>query len=239
MGVLIKDYIKFMDFNSKIEKLYLMSREAPTPKEKEVLKNLPYQQGVLDFSSLLGDRSFENREITYEFLYLETDGKRIATLETNLKKRLMQHGRNPIFDSHDPKYYWLGKCKSVTAEKDSGFQRLKVTIVFDCYPYMIRRTNYFDDYWDTFDFNDDIAIYTKYVIKGSLDFPFYNASSVSVRPDIIVDSRMTITINDGDPVTISPGDKKDYYLSLRTGNNVIHVEGNGILQIHHQWEVMG
>ena len=64
----INEYIQFMGFNSKNEKLYLMERNAPTPDEKEILKNLPFKQGVLDFSALLGSRVFENREIEYVFI---------------------------------------------------------------------------------------------------------------------------------------------------------------------------
>ena len=49
MGLEINEYIQFMGFNSKNEKLYLIERNAPTPEEKEILKDIPFKQGVLDF----------------------------------------------------------------------------------------------------------------------------------------------------------------------------------------------
>lgn len=38
MGIVIKNYIEFMNFNSKSEKLYLLDRQAPTPDEKRNIK---------------------------------------------------------------------------------------------------------------------------------------------------------------------------------------------------------
>lgn len=235
----INEYIQFMGFNSKNEKLYLMERNAPTPDEKEILKNLPFKQGVLDFSALLGSRVFENREIEYVFMLFNTPYNQRKIVERNIKQKLMVHPRNKLYDTHDSDYYWLGKCKSVEVENGEQFNQLTVTIVFDCYPYMISHTNYFDDLWDVFDFDDDVANYTKYIVKGSLDFPLFNAGSVSIKPKITADSRFTVKVNDEKPIIFEAGSKQDYYLSLRPGVNDVHVEGTGTIQFHYQKEVMG
>lgn len=235
----IKEYIQFMGFNSKTEKLYLIERNAPTPDEKEILKNLPFKQGVLDFSALLGSRVFENREIEYVFKLFNTPYNQRKIVERTIKQKLMVHPRNKLYDTHDSNYYWLGKCKSVDVENGERFNQLTVTIVFDCYPYMISHTNYFDDLWDDFEFDEDVANYTKYKVKGFLTFPLYNAGSVSVRPKVIVDSQFSVKVNDGSPIVFEEGSKQDYYLSLRPGINEVYVEGTGIIQFHYQKEVMG
>lgn len=235
----IKEYIQFADFNSKDFGLYLIERNAPTPAEKEIIKNIPYMQGVLDFSSLLGGRVFENREIEYTFTIFETTYLQRKIVERDIKQKLMAHGRNKLYDTHDANYYWLGKCKSVSVEDDEEYRTLTVTIVFDCYPYMFSNAEYFDDFWDTFDFDDDVANYTKYIVKGELDFPLFNAGSVPVKPKVITDSRFLVKINDEDPIVFEAGSKQDYYLSLRPGVNDVHVEGTGIIQFHYQKEVMG
>ena len=72
MGLEIHEYIQFMGFNSKNETLHLIERNAPTPEEKEILKDIPFKQGVLDFSALLGSRVFKNREIEYVFMLFNT-----------------------------------------------------------------------------------------------------------------------------------------------------------------------
>ena len=239
MGLEINEYIQFMSFNSKNEKLYLVERKAPTPEEKESLKNLPFKQGVLDFSALLGSRVFENREIEYVFMLFNAPYNQRKIVERNIKQKLMVHPRNKLYDTHDANYYWLSKCKSVEVENGERFNQLKVTITFDCYPYMISHTDYFDDYWDTFEFDEDVANYTKYVINGSLEFPLFNAGSVAVKPKITVDSTFRVKVNDEDFIEFQSGSKQDYYLSLHPGINDVRVEGTGTIQFHYQKEVMG
>ena len=63
----IKEYISFGDFNSRDAGWYLQKREAPTPDEKEIVESIPFMQGVLDLSRLLGQRVFESSELTYAF----------------------------------------------------------------------------------------------------------------------------------------------------------------------------
>ena len=239
MGLEINEYIQFMNFNSKNEKLYLIERNAPTPEEKEILKDIPFKQGVLDFSALLGSRVFKNREIEYVFMLFNTPYNQRKIVERNIKQKLMVHPRNKLYDTHDANYYWLGKCKSVEVENGEQFNQLKVTVTFDCYPYMFSHTNYFDDYWDTFEFDEDVANYTKYVVKGSLDFPLFNAGSVAVKPEITVNNTFRVKVNDEDFIEFQSGSKQDYYLSLKPGLNKVRVEGNGTIQFHYQKEVMG
>ena len=239
MDLEINEYIQFMSFNSKHEKLYLIERNAPTPEEKEILKDIPFKQGVLDFSALLGGRVFKNREIEYVFMLFNTPYNQRKIVERNIKQKLMVNPRNKLYDTHDANYYWLGKCKSVEVENGERFNQLKVTITFDCYPYMFSNTNYFDDYWDTFEFDEDVANYTKYIVKGSLDFPLFNAGSVAVKPEITVDNRFSVKVNDEKPIVFEAGSKQDYYLSLKPGLNKVRVEGTGTIKFHYQKEVMG
>lgn len=239
MDLEINEYIQFMSFNSKNEKLYLIERNAPTPDEKEILKDIPFKQGVLDFSALLGSRVFKNREIEYVFMLFNTPYNQRKIVERNIKQKLMVHSRNKLFDTHDSNYYWLGKCKSVEVENGERFNQLKATITFDCYPYMISHTDYFDDYWDTFEFDEDVANYTKYVVNGSLEFPLFNAGSVAVKPKITVNNTFRVKVNDENFIEFQSGSKQDYYLSLRPGVNKVIVEGNGTIQFHYQKEVMG
>ena len=234
----ITEYIQFMGFNSKNNNMYLISREAPTPQEKSITKSLPYQQGSLDFSMLLGERVFDMREIRYEFIIFNSIYSDRKTAELKIKQDLMIHGQQKLFDTHDPSYFWLGKCKSVEVQNDHQFNKLKAILTFECYPYMFRHGDYFDDVYDTFDFNNDAACFTKYVIKGSLDFILINPGSVSVKPEIIATSDLKVTINE-ESANFSKGISKDYYLSLKPGLNNIRVEGTGTVSFRYNIEVMG
>jgi len=234
----ITEYIQFIGFNSKNNNMYLISREAPTPQEKSITKSLPYQQGSLDFSMLLGERVFDMREIRYEFIIFNSIYSDRKNAELKIKQDLMIHGQQKLFDTHDPSYFWLGKCKSVEVENDHQFNKLKAILTFECYPYMFRHGDYFDDVFDTFDFNNDVACFTKYVIKGSLDFILINPGSVSVKPEIIATSDLKVTINE-ESANFSKGISKDYYLSLKPGLNNIRVEGTGTVSFRYNIEVMG
>ena len=234
----ITEYIQFMGFNSKNKNMYLVSREAPTPQEKSITKSLPYQQGSLDFSMLLGERVFDMREIRYEFIIFNSIYSDRKIAERKIKQDLMIHGQQKLFDTHDPSYFWLGKCKSVEVENDHQFNKLKAILTFECYPYMFRHGDYFDDVFDTFDFNNDAACFTKYVIEGSLDFILLNPGSISVKPEIIATSDLKVTINE-ESANFSKGISKDYYLSLKPGLNNIRVEGTGSIAFHYRIEVMG
>lgn len=239
MGLEIKEFIQFMGFNSKNEKLYLIERNAPTPEEKEIVKDIPFRQGVLDFSALLGSRVFKNREIEYVFILFDTPYSQRKVVERNIKQKLMVHSNNKLYDTHDSKYYWFGKCKSVVVENSEKFNQLRVTIVFDCYPYMLMHANYFDDAWDNFEFDEDIANYTKYTVSGSLSLVLYNSGMIPVKPKITVNNNLRVKVEGEDFVTFKPNQEDNHYLSLKPGSNNLLVEGSGVIQFHYRSEVMG
>lgn len=238
MGVRIDEYIKFMSFNSKSEGLYLVERHAPTPEEKSIIKNLPYRQGVLDFSMLLGERVFENREITFKFALFNTPYSERKSVEIAIKHKLMQHGNQKLVDSAIPGYFWQGKCKSVEVEHDHRFNKLDITIVFDCYPYMFYEEDYFRDIFDDLNLDYGVARYTKFKVENKLKTIIGNAGSVSVKPEIESDSHIKMILN-GEQFNIVPGNNYDFYLSLKPGANNVTFEGNGTIVFRFNEEVMG
>lgn len=238
MVVEIKEMIEFAGFNTKKNNLYLLSRDAPTPEEKEIIEDIPFLQGVLDFSMILGDRIFENREIKYEFLLIDSSYRDRAAFETMLKQKLMTCGQQKLYDSHDNSFYWLGKCKEITVEHDHRFDLMKATIVFDCYPFMFTIWNCFDDVWDIFDFDNGVAGFTKYKVSGSKDIVLINASSTTIGPEVEVTSDMKVII-DGQNYLYKKGSSTSLSMGLRPGINKITVEGNGTIHFHWHAEVMG
>ncbi|HFI0463825.1 TPA: hypothetical protein ACGO1T_001015 [Streptococcus suis] len=238
MVLLIKEYIEFHGFNSKELGLYLVTRDAPTPEEKEVIEDIPFKQGVLDFSMILGERTFNNREITYEFIAPWMNYGQRKKLERTIKQLTMRHGRSRLYDTHDQAYYWLGKCKSVEVEDDEEYKRLIIKIVFDCYPFMFTYYNYFDDVWDTFDFEEGIANFTKYEIRGTKQIYLFNTGTTSVAPTVITDAPITVSI-DGRDYQYQTGTSEDYVLGLSPGENILTVTGNATVSFRYAAEVMG
>ena len=182
----IKEQIEVNQFNSKKMGLYLVSRDAPTPKEKEIIEDLPYSQGVLDFSMIMGERMFDNRTLTYEFIVVSKGYEVRKPIERQIKRDLMMNGIVPIYDTHNLGYFWLGKCESVKVEDDSEFSRLKVTIKFNVYPFLYTVKKWFDDAWDSFNFDTDVANYTKYQVNGELTIELVNNGDITITPIITV-----------------------------------------------------
>ena len=238
MVVEIKEMIEFAGFNTKEHNLYLLNRDATTPEEKEIIEDIPFRQGVLDFSMILGERVFENRKIVYEFLLVNTEYRDRASFETMLKQKLMPYGQQKLYDSHDSGYYWLGKCKSIEVEHDHQFNSLKATIIFDCYPFMLTLSSYFDDVWDSFDFDNGIAGFTKYKVNGSKDIVLINTSSTTIGPEVEVTSDMKVTI-DGQTYLYKAGSSTNLTMGLQPGINNITVEGAGTIRFRWHAEVMG
>ena len=182
----IKEQIQVNEFNSKALGLYLLERTAPTPQEKEIIEELPYSQGVLDFSMIMGERMFKNRTLTYEFIAIEKNYEARKPLERQIKRDLMMNGIVPIYDTHDLGYFWLGKCDSVKVEDDEYTGRLRVIIEFDVYPFLYTVKSWFDDVWDSFSFDTDVANFTKYEVDGELTIELVNNGDVTVTPLIRV-----------------------------------------------------
>ena len=109
----IKEYITFGDFNSRDSGWYLQKREAPTPEEKEIVESIPFMQGELDFSSILGERVFKPREITYEFKlpFTEYESRKVA--EREIKSRMATKTERKLFDTHDRRYFWIGNINNI------------------------------------------------------------------------------------------------------------------------------
>lgn len=238
MVVEIKEMIEFAGFNTKDNHLYLINRNAPSPAEKEVIEDIPFMQGVLDFSMVLGERVFQNREIEYEFLLLDSNYRDRAVFETILKQKLMPFGQQKLYDSHDNGYFWLGKCKSVEVEHDHQFNLLRATIVFDCYPFMFTLSSYFDDVWDSFDFNDGIAGFTKYKVVSNKDIILINTGTTSIEPEIETSSDIKVTL-DNQVFVIKKGMSSNLSLSLKPGINKIKIDGNATVSFRWSAEVMG
>lgn len=179
--------VQFNQFNSLNQNLILVRRDAPAPEEKKIVEDIPYSQGEIDFSMLLGERVFRNRPLTYEFISKKMSYGQRKVLENRIKRLNMMGDIGEIYDTHDAGYYWRGKCEYIEVIDDAEFNRLSVIIEFNVYPFLIDTKHYFDDVWDDFDFDVDVANWTKYEVDGVRTITLYNSGDTTVRPNIIVE----------------------------------------------------
>lgn len=234
----IKEYIQFGDFNSKNAGWYLQSREAPTPDKKEIVEKIPYLQGVLDFSDALGEVFFDRREITYEFKLPNKGYLDRKVAERFIKSSMTTKSESKLFDSHDQRYYWLGKVKSIKVTDVPLKKHLIATIVFICYPFAFHVDDYFDDIWDTFDFENDFSNWTKWHINGQKEIYFVNGGDTSVSPIVICSSDITLVDEKGKTYKFKQGENNDFVLSIKSGINRFTAKGNGMISLRFNAEVM-
>lgn len=157
MIINIKEGFRFDGKHSKDFGMRLKSRSAPTPEEKSIIEDLPFVQGVYDFSMMLGDRIFNNRPIKYQFETYEREYGKRKMAETVIKNWLMRKGIQPLYDDHDRGFHYLAKCTDVSVEDDHQGGRLLIEITFDAYPFMISDLPEGNDVWDTLNFELDVS----------------------------------------------------------------------------------
>ncbi|HAB7479957.1 TPA_asm: hypothetical protein GYP86_00440 [Listeria monocytogenes] len=234
----ISERIEFGNFNSRDEGLYLITRDAPTPAEKEVIDDVPFMQGVYDFSSMLGERVFQNRLISYEFQLFNVPYRERKIAEIKLKQKLMGLGNSALRDSHDTGFYWLGKCSSVVIEDDETYKNLKAVITFDCYPFMISEKQEWDDVWDTVNFNLDIFQKTFYKVEDSTDVVLFNTGSVSATLKVTASKPLLIKKGNKE-YSFNAGTTQDDSFRIDVGKSVLSVRGFGTVKFEFVKEVLG
>lgn len=227
----------FGDYDSRENNMFLISRDAPTPSEKEITESVPYMQGVYDFSTLNFDRYFDNREVTYQVMLFENEYENRKHPEQDIKRSLMKLDIQPLYDTHDQGYHWLGKCKSVTVDDDAEKGTLACTVVFDCYPFAIYNEVEGSDIWDDVYFPHWIFQETKYTVNGSQSISLFNIGSRSVECEMVVTGDITV-IGDFGSVELTSGDYQDTQIVLAMGENHLTLSGNGMIEFRFYREEM-
>ena len=237
MKDLIYENLIFGEFDSADYELYMIERDAPTPDEKEVLLSIPYAQGTHDFSALLGERVFENRTNRYVLRVYNKVYDERKIIENKVKDILLSQNYNQLFDTHDSDGFWWGKCSKVTCDDDNEYNKLTITIEFECYPYFMSKFNYFTDIWDIFNFDYDVACYSAYNIKGYQDILFINNGSTALSPIIQSSAPMDLILN-GEKYKIKEGINQNYFIKISKGINNVQIFGMGRVVVYMRTELM-
>lgn len=229
--------LNFGSFDSREHGLWLITRDAPTPSEREITETVAYMQGVYDFSQFDNERYFDRRTITFKLQAIGQGYSDRKLLEEELKRGLMPLGIQPLYDSHDQGYHWLGKCQSITVEDDQEYQKIVATIVFDCYPFAIYNSAEGSDIWDDVYFPHWIFQETKYSVNGSQSISLFNIGSKSAECELIVTGTVNVSGSFG-ILNLTAGNYKDTQLVLAMGENKLNLSGNGTIEFKFYREEM-
>lgn len=234
----IVEYIEMGRFNSKDAGYYVIEHEAPSPDEQEIIESIPYMQGVYDFSRLLGERVFENRKVTIKLVRPQTVYQERKILEQEAKEQLMLNEIMPIYDSWLDGCHWLGKCESVEAEDDHDYNRLILTLVFDCYPFALKNASGYSDEFNVDFFVDGVDQWTGFWIKGLQRVLLINEGANATSPTITASADMVITLEDGSTISVTRGENQDLFFKLVRGENYLIIRGDGHISFTMEQDVM-
>lgn len=218
--------IEFGGFNSLNFNLFLQERVAPTPQEKSVSVSVPYRQGSIDMSGILGRRIYENRTITYIFYRFGVEQCDTNVLQTTIENLVMREMSAKLYDTFDPKFYYTGKCREVFVREQYTHKRIEIEMIFDLHPLKRRREKESRASFD--DFNFDLDVFHNRMDAGDAEHVVILARANESTTHNIFNSGkhvvpLTAVVNFGGTLTVNGGDA----LQLLPGDNIVVLKSNG------------
>lgn len=215
--------------------LRLIDRQADPPLEKKIIENIPFMQGNLDFSAMLGQRVFENRQLMFNMLIINYDYQKRKNIETSLTNWLMGPSFLRLYDDFSPDYYYLAKCETINYV--DRYEGMTAVITFDAYPFKKSEQLEGNDVWDSFNFELDVAQITEFKISESETIKLYNNGSNMVTPKIIASNEFEI-IKGSQAYIVPAGTSESSEFTLDLGENDLTVNGNGTIEFQFYKELL-
>lgn len=230
-------YARFGKFDSQELGLFLNSRFAPTPEEREVSTTIPYRQGKVDLSCLSGARIYENREITYVFYKFGVKKEMVSVYQTQIENLVMVGFEQELYESYDEYYHYFGKCKSVETEDEYSFNRLRITLTFDLYPFKICNFYEGQGIWDIYNTLSNEPQMTKFTVSGSKDVILTNYGQNVANPIVVASAPFTVT-SAGQSYSYPAGTTSESRLRLLIGENKLSLSGTGTIEFLWRTELI-
>ena len=167
---------------------------APSPKKKQI--NVPFRDGVLDYTQYSGRTFYNNRTLEFEFKLIDPD--KFYIVYSNLAELI--HGKYvKITIPEDPSYYYYGICElsDLNISKVLG----KIAVRINAEPYKYSKSSPQDEIkWDDVNFETTIFRYVgtlaitdsdQLVIEkgGSPVVPVFTVSNISSNAFTVHSSR--------------------------------------------------
>lgn len=215
--------------------LILLDRQADPPDEKEIIEEVPFMQGELDFSAILGQRVYKNRTLRFEMIIVNYSYERRKIIETSLTNWLMKPSHIKLYDDFNRHYYYMAKCESINYE--DRYEGMTAVITFDAYPFMIGEYLEGNDIWDIFNFELDVAQLTEFDINGSKEITLFNQGSNMIAPKIIASDSFEV-VKGNQTFTIPSGTSESSEFIINIGENDLTIKGNGTIEFQIYKELL-
>lgn len=224
--------IIFGQFDSEKLGLLLTVRSAPLPEEKRVIENIPFSDGVEDYSQIFG-KFFNEREINYTFVKMNANYDERRQLEAKIKHLASPYNYTELYDTHDLGYYFKAKLMSATFVNDAQFQTLTCQLGFKAQPYMYRNNDSYDDVWDSFNFDVDIAQIYDFNVQRHLKALLVIPEAMKVEPVFELISGEVKLEMAGYSKVLKIGKNATPYIVFDKVFNEFNLIGNGRVKVHY------
>lgn len=231
-------HLNEIDFYSEY-KIYVKERFIGNPDKNKILERVPFSNETLDFSSLYGTQTFQDRPLKYVLSLSEKSHTRqgVHLLEMQLTNALMAGTRGKLIDEMFPGYYFEAEVQT-----GPNFERFlsfgELTVDFIAYPFKKSILPEGNDYWDPFNFELDISQTTEFTVTGTQQVTLWNVGISQLYPTIRASAPMQITTDSGNVFIVQPGESKSYDLMLLPGENSLYISGTGSISFIFYKEVI-
>ena len=231
-------HLNEIDFYSEY-KIYVKERFIGNPDKNKILERVPFSNETLDFSSLYGTQTFQDRPLKYVLSLSEKSHTRqgVHLLEMQLTNALMAGTRGKLIDEMFPGYYFEAEVQT-----GPNFERFlsfgELTVDFIAYPFKKSILPEGNDYWDPFNFELDISQTTEFTVTGTQQVTLWNVGISQLNPTIRASAPMQITTDSGNVFIVQPGESKSYDLMLLPGENSLYISGTGSISFVFYKEVI-
>ncbi|SFL60705.1 hypothetical protein [Lactococcus garvieae] len=224
--------IIFGQFDSEKLGLMLTERSAPLPEEKRVIENIPFSDGVEDYSQIFG-KFFNERELNYTFVKMDANYDERKQLEAKIKHLASSYNYVELYDTHDLGYYFKAKLMSATFVNDAQNQMLTCQLGFKAQPYMYRNNDSYEDVWDSFNFDVDIAQIYDFNVQSYLKTFLVIPEAMKVEPIFeLISGEVTLKMNEYSKV-LKVGKNATPYIVFDGVFNEFSLIGHGRVKIHY------
>ena len=206
--VLFNDISAMNDWN-----IVLTKSDITPPKVKTSIVNIKGADGILDLSEALnGDVIYDNRDIKLTFSLM--DMREYSTLISKISNAI--HGKKvKLRFTIDDEYYYEGRAQISQWESSKNIGKIVVNVNADPFKYRLYETS------NTFRLN------------GKEQVVHLQNDRMRVSPTLKVSGEITITY-DKITRTLKAGEYQLVDLSLKEGDNVIKLNGNGSVNISYR-----
>lgn len=208
------------------------------PKKQKITVKPPFSNQVIDFSNIYGNQIFEERPLTYKFVYEGfaggDDGTRnkLYHVWTRVVNWLMSFNtKTRLYDDAMKEYYYLADVQEEPSF-DELYYEGTLTVTFTAYPFRIYELEEGSDIWDDFDFELDIAQVVKHEVSGTTQIVLYNVGTNAISPSIKLKKKSEIFILTYKDRTyfLEDGITDNPRILLNPGRNVFLTNGEGTIE---------